>query len=380
MTNFKIGIFVICFFFLMTACDLASVNNDEKKPSNNTKVNSIKSAKYVVGFSNIEGPGSEFSFYSETGKKLDSTTSKHGINLIMSTQNKNNLYFNSNRNNDFFKVNLKSGEIKESNEKSKSSSTEDEGSFFIETSEDYVFHDINVGYTEKGYESEFVYWKEEQPKNKTHIILNGMINSARVIKDKFYILTNNDDEYLSIYIVDPQKNKIIKEKKIPNHGVFFIEGNEKDAFQILDNKTLALAVADNINQQDNSRVLLINTSDLKVKKEIIIEDKDFTPLQIKVMGNQVIVPSNNGKTIIYDKDFKQKKSFKFDAGHKNILLQNIQFSDDQMHVLTKRYTKTKNDVIGNITTYNLQTGKRLSDVEIKSNKDWEYARFELLKN
>ncbi len=160
--------------------------NESKHPHSvsENKLNKINQAKYLVGFSNIKNEGSEFALYNEDGQNLSRKTSKHGINLIMSTQNKYNLYFNSKRSNDFFKINLKSGGIKEFNEKSKSIETENEGSFFKEASDNYVYHDINVGYMDKGYESEFVYWKENSPNKKSHLPLKGMLNSARIIDNK----------------------------------------------------------------------------------------------------------------------------------------------------------------------------------------------------
>ncbi len=65
-------------------------------------------------------------------------------------------------------IDNKTGKINKINEKSLSKTTEDEGAFFINSSDGYIIHDINVGYTDKGLESELVYWKEtaEKTRNK----------------------------------------------------------------------------------------------------------------------------------------------------------------------------------------------------------------------
>ncbi|BBP87181.1 hypothetical protein BsIDN1_07990 [Bacillus safensis] len=194
-----------------------------------------------------------------------------------------------------------------------SKTTEDEGSFFINASNSYVFKDINIGYTDKGYESEFIYWTDNNDDKKKHIKLKGMLNSARLIDGKFYILSNYDDEYLSIKVLDPNNNKIISDKRIPNKQIYFIEGNEKDAFKELDSDTIALALTDTVNQNEESKILLINKSNLKKKKKkITINQKSFSPTQIELLhdGN-IAIPSSEGKAkvLIYDKNFKLIKSF-----------------------------------------------------------------------
>ncbi|MEH7808544.1 hypothetical protein V7422_11490, partial [Bacillus safensis] len=324
--------------------------------------------------------GTEIIYFDSKGNSIKDSLLNSGYSIISSTQSKDNIYFNSSRSNDYFTINKKSGSLKEGNLKSMSKTTEDEGSFFINASNSYVFKDINIGYTDKGYESEFIYWTDNNDDKKQHIKLKGMLNSARLIDGKFYILSNYDDEYLSIKVLDPNNNKIILDKRIPNKQIYFIEGNEKDAFKELDSDTIALALTDTVNQNEESKILLINKSNLKIKKEITINQKSFSPTQIELLhdGN-IAIPSSEGKVLIYDKNFKLIKSFVMKDTKEEQYLQNIQYSKDNMYAFFKYPTQKKQNVIGHVDIYNLKKGTLTNSIDIHSKKDWETGRLELIQ-
>ncbi|MGX1553066.1 hypothetical protein ACWIBV_17940, partial [Bacillus safensis] len=238
-----LSIFVI---LILSAC---TANNSENNPKEK-KFTKMKDTSFIISLSNTLKSGTEIIYFDSKGNSIKDSLLNSGYSIISSTQSKDNIYFNSSRSNDYFTINKKSGLLKEGNLKSMSKTTEDEGSFFINANNSYVFKDINIGYTDKGYESEFIYWTDNNDDKKQHIKLKGMLNSARLIDGKFYILSNYDDEYLSIKVLDPNNNKIILDKRIPNKQIYFIEGNEKDAFKELDSDTIALALTDTVNQND----------------------------------------------------------------------------------------------------------------------------------
>lgn len=161
-------------------------------------------------------------------------------------------------------IDNKTGKINKINEKSLSKTTEDEGAFFINSSDGYIIHDINVGYTDKGLESELVYWKGNSRKNKKQIKLDGELGSAIVAKNKIYVISS-DEESMSILSINPETNKQENKASIPNKGIYFMD--EKDAFQALDENTFVLAVNDNVNEKENSKLILIDRETLKVKKK-----------------------------------------------------------------------------------------------------------------
>ncbi|WP_416807078.1 hypothetical protein [Bacillus safensis] len=368
-----LSIFVI---LILSAC---TANNSENNPKEK-KFTKMKDTSFIISLSNTLKSGTEIIYFDSKGNSIKDSLLNSGYSIISSTQSKDNIYFNSSRSNDYFTINKKSGLLKEGNLKSMSKTTEDEGSFFINASNSYVFKDINIGYTDKGYESEFIYWTDNNNDKKQHIKLKGMLNSARLIDGKFYILSNYDDEYLSIKVLDPNNNKIILDKRIPNKQIYFIEGNEKDAFKELDSDTIALALTDTVNQNEESKILLINKSNLKIKKEITINQKSFSPTQIELLhdGN-IAIPSSEGKVLIYDKNFKLIKSFVMKDTKEEQYLQNIQYSKDNMYAFFKYPTQKKQNVIGHVDIYNLKKGTLTKSIDIHSKKDWETGRLELIQ-
>ncbi|MCY7469826.1 hypothetical protein AAYR27_02075 [Bacillus safensis] len=368
-----LSIFVI---LILSACTANNLENNPKEK----KFTKMKDTSFIISLSNTLKSGTEIIYFDSKGNSIKDSLLNSGYSIISSTQSKDNIYFNSSRSNDYFTINKKSGSLKEGNLKSMSKTTEDEGSFFINASNSYVFKDINIGYTDKGYESEFIYWTDNNDDKKQHIKLKGMLNSARLIDGKFYILSNYDDEYLSIKVLDPNNNKIISDKRIPNKQIYFIEGNEKDAFKELDSDTIALALTDTVNQNEESKILLINKSNLKIKKEITINQKSFSPTQIELLhdGN-IAIPSSEGKVLIYDKNFKLIKSFVMKDTKEEQYLQNIQYSKDNMYAFFKYPTQKKQNVIGHVDIYNLKKGTLTNSIDIHSKKDWETGRLELIQ-
>lgn len=368
-----LSIFVI---LILSAC---TANNSENNPKEK-KFTKMKDTSFIISLSNTLKSGTEIIYFDSKGNSIKDSLLNSGYSIISSTQSKDNIYFNSSRSNDYFTINKKSGSLKEGNLKSMSKTTEDEGSFFINASNSYVFKDINIGYTDKGYESEFIYWTDNNDDKKQHIKLKGMLNSARLIDGKFYILSNYDDEYLSIKVLDPNNNKIILDKRIPNKQIYFIEGNEKDAFKELDSDTIALALTDTVNQNEESKILLINKSNLKIKKEITINQKSFSPTQIELLhdGN-IAIPSSEGKVLIYDKNFKLIKSFVMKDTKEEQYLQNIQYSKDNMYAFFKYPTQKKQNVIGHVDIYDIKKGTLTNSIDIHSKKDWETGRLELIQ-
>ncbi|MCY7609098.1 hypothetical protein [Bacillus safensis] len=368
-----LSIFVI---LILSAC---TANNSENNPKEK-KFTKMNDTSFIISLSNTLKSGTEIIYFDSKGNSIKDSLLNSGYIIISSTQSKDNIYFNSSRSNDYFTINKKSGLLKEGNLKSMSKTTEDEGSFFINASNSYVFKDINIGYTDKGYESEFIYWTDNNDDKKQHIKLKGMLNSARLIDGKFYILSNYDDEYLSIKVLDPNNNKIILDKRIPNKQIYFIEGNEKDAFKELDSDTIALALTDTVNQNEESKILLINKSNLKIKKEITINQKSFSPTQIELLhdGN-IAIPSSEGKVLIYDKNFKLIKSFDMKDTKEEQYLQNIQYSKDNMYAFFKYPTQKKQNVIGHVDIYDIKKGTLTNSIDIHSKKDWETGRLELIQ-
>ncbi|MCR4384861.1 hypothetical protein NT853_06555, partial [Bacillus amyloliquefaciens] len=182
MSRLKTLFIFICILIVTTSCGLIPTGNEKEERSSNQKtvLKDIDNAKFIVGFSNTLDRGSEIGVYGEDGIKMDSLELKDGINFTMSSYNKNDTFFSSNRSNNHLMIDNKTGKINKINEKSLSKTTEDEGAFFINSSDGYIIHDINVGYTDKGLESELVYWKGNSRKNKKQIKLDGELGSAIV--------------------------------------------------------------------------------------------------------------------------------------------------------------------------------------------------------
>ncbi|MDP1498595.1 hypothetical protein [Bacillus velezensis] len=377
MSRLKTLFIFICILIVTTSCGLIPTGNEKEERSSNQKtvLKDIDNAKFIVGFSNTLDRGSEIGVYSEDGIKMDSLELKDGINFTMSSYNKNDTFFSSNRSNNHLMIDNKTGKINKINEKSLSKTTEDEGAFFINSSDGYIIHDINVGYTDKGLESELVYWKGNSRKNKKQIKLDGELGSAIVAKNKIYVISS-DEESMSILSINPETNKQENKASIPNKRIYFMD--EKDAFQALDENTFVLAVNDNVNEKENSKFILIDRETLKVKKEVEME-KGFHPVKLKILKDSILAVSFAGKLQMFDKKMGKKNSFNFYAGNDNKLMNDVQFTDREMYVLLKNFDIQRDKKLGDMTSYDLKSGKKLKTIPLKANKEWEIARFEILK-
>ncbi|MEC3630631.1 hypothetical protein QY487_02280 [Bacillus velezensis] len=377
MNRLKTLFIFICILIVTTSCGLIPTGNEKEERSSNKKtvLKDIDNAKFIVGFSNTLDRGSEIGVYGEDGTKMDSLELKDGINFTMSSYNKNDTFFSSNRSNNHLMIDNKTGKINKINEKSLSKTTEDEGAFFINSSDGYIIHDINVGYTDKGLESELVYWKGNSRKNKKQIKLDGELGSAIVAKNKIYVISSGE-ESMSILSINPETKKQENKASIPNKGIYFMD--EKDAFQALDENTFVLAVNDNVNEKENSKLILIDRETLKVKKEVEME-KGFHPAKLKILKDSILAVSFDGKMQVFDKKMVKKKSFDFYAGDDNKLMNDVQFNDKEMYVLLKNFDIQRDNKLGDITSYDLKSGKKVKTIPLKAKKEWEIARFEILK-
>ncbi|WP_456301145.1 hypothetical protein [Bacillus halotolerans] len=370
------ALFILMSILIVTcSCDLQPTGNKTERNNNKTGLKNISKGDFIVGFSHTLDRGSELAIYKDDGSVEDSIMLKDGINLSTSSYNKNDTFFSSNRSNNHFMINNKTGCIKKFNDKSLSKATEDEGAFFINTSENYVLHDINVGYTDSGLQGELIYWKDDKQK-KNQIKLDGEIVSAQVLDNKIYAITS-DEENMSIISINPKTNKQEKKASIPNKTVYFTD--DKDAFQIFDERTFMLAINDNVNEKEASKILLIDKETLKTKKEVVMEN-GFIPTKLKRINDEIVAVSYNGKVSFFDENLNKKKSFKFYAGNKEMLLNDIKFGDSNMYVLIKGFDMQKENVLGEITSYDLKSGKKVNTTPLKAKKEWEIARFELLHN
>ncbi|KZE60729.1 hypothetical protein [Bacillus amyloliquefaciens] len=377
MNRLKTLFIFICILIVTTSCGLIPTGNEKEERTSNKKtvLKDIDNAKFIVGFSNTLDRGSEIGVYGEDGTKIDSLELKDGINFTMSSYNKNDTFFSSNRSNNHLMIDNKTGKINKINEKSLSKTTEDEGAFFINSSDGYIIHDINVGYTDKGLESELVYWKGNSRKNKKQIKLDGELGSAIVAKNKIYVISSGE-ESMSILSINPETKKQENKASIPNKGIYFMD--EKDAFQALDENTFVLAVNDNVNEKENSKLILIDRETLKVKKEVEME-KGFHPAKLKILKDSILAVSFDGKMQVFDKKMVKKKSFDFYAGDDNKLMNDVQFNDKEMYVLLKNFDIQRDNKLGDITSYDLKSGKKVKTIPLKAKKEWEIARFEILK-
>ncbi|MBL4976587.1 hypothetical protein [Bacillus halotolerans] len=182
---------------------------------------------------------------------------------------------------------------------------------------------------------------------------------------------------MSIISINPKTNKQEKKASIPNKTVYFTD--DKDAFQTFDKRTFMLAINDNVNEKEASKILLIDKETLKTKKEVIMEN-GFIPTKLKRITDEIVAVSYNGKVSFFDENLNKKKSFKFYAGNSEMLLNDIKFDDSNMYVLIKGFDMQKENVLGEITSYDLKSGKKVNTTPLKAKKEWEIARFELLHN
>ncbi|MGW6674640.1 hypothetical protein [Bacillus altitudinis] len=164
MKYFKLFLFACAIALVCSAC---SKKEEAVDDSSKGELSHMKDSKFAIIYSQAMDRGCEMVNYNDKGKKLSSMTMKDCVGFTSSTQSNNNIYFSSNRSNYHVSLNKKTGKVEPLNTKSLSKSTDDEGAFFINYSNGYVLHDINVGFTENGLVGELVYWNEDDNDKKS---------------------------------------------------------------------------------------------------------------------------------------------------------------------------------------------------------------------
>ncbi|MCY9105378.1 hypothetical protein [Bacillus inaquosorum] len=105
-------------------------------------------------------------------------------------------------------------------------------------------------------------------------------------------------------------------------------------------------------------------------------ENGFIPTKLKRINDEIVAVSCNGKVSFFDEklNINKKKSFKFYAGNSEMLLNDIKFDDSNMYVLIKGFDMQKENVLGEITSYDLKSGKKVNTTPLKAKKEWEIAR------
>ncbi|TDO13779.1 hypothetical protein DFO69_2235, partial [Bacillus subtilis] len=62
-----------------------------------------------------------------------------------------------------------------------------------------------------------------------------------------------------------------------------------------------LAINDNVNEKEASKILLIDKETLKTKKEVVMEN-GFFPTKLKRINDEIVAVSYNGKVSFFDKN------------------------------------------------------------------------------
>lgn len=186
-------------------CSACSKKEEAVDDSSKGELSHMKDSKFAIIYSQAMDRGCEMVNYNDKGKKLSSMTMKDCVGFTSSTQSNHNIYFSSNRSNYHVSLNKKTGKVEPLNTKSLSKSTDDEGAFFINYSNGYVLHDINVGFTENGLVGELVYWNEDD-NDKNQVELEGELTTAIFEDKKIYAILSND-ESVTMSSINPKTHK-----------------------------------------------------------------------------------------------------------------------------------------------------------------------------
>ncbi|MCM2989343.1 hypothetical protein M3580_08870 [Bacillus safensis] len=369
------------FKLLLLACAIALVclacSKKEEAVGDSPKgeLSNMKDSKFAVIHSKMMDRGCEIVNYNDTGSKLSSVSLKDCVGFTSSTQSDNNMYFSSNRSNYHVSIDKNNGKVNPLHTKSLSKSTDDEGAFFINYSNGYVLHDINVGFTEDGLVGELVYWKEDGD-DKKQVELKGSLTSAIFEDGKIYAVINNNNDSVIVSSIDPKNHKE-KRKEIDMDSVFFPDNNE--SLKSLNNKELLVAVNDDVDIKKKSMLVVLDKKTLDKKREIVM-DKGFTIYKINVDKDRVTIVSYEGEVKTFNKDLKEISSEKIPLNFKSDdeRLEEVKILDGKIYALVRMFDRDKDGVIGRIIEYNIES-KDSKEISLKSDRDWEMTSLEVVK-
>ncbi|MGM0970941.1 MAG: hypothetical protein ACQEWR_20495 [Bacillota bacterium] len=369
------------FKLLLLACAIALVclacSKKEEAVGDSPKgeLSNMKDSKFAVIHSKVMDRGCEIVNYNDTGSKLSSVSLKDCVGFTSSTQSDNNMYFSSNRSNYHVSIDKNNGKVNPLHTKSLSKSTDDEGAFFINYSNGYVLHDINVGFTEDGLVGELVYWKEDD-EDKKQVELEGSLTSAIFEDGKIYAVINNNNDSVIVSSIDPKNHKE-KRKEIDMDSVFFPDNNE--SLKSLNNKELLVAVSDDVDSKKNSMLVILDKKTLDTKRKSVM-DEGFTIYKTNVDKDRVTIVSYEGEVKTFNKDLKEISSEKIPLNFKSDdeRLEEVKILDGKVYALVRMFDRDKDGIIGRIIEYNIKS-KDSKEIPLKANRDWEMTSFEVVK-
>ncbi|MDM5298291.1 hypothetical protein QUF51_08975 [Bacillus pumilus] len=372
MKYFKLLLSACSIVLICTACskkEEAVVDSPKKELSN------MKDSKFAIIYSQVMDRGCEMVNYNNEGKKLSSIKMKDCVGFTSSTQSNTNIYFSSNRSNYHVSLNKKTGKVEPLSTKSLSKSTDDEGAFFINYSNGYVLHDINVGFTEDGLVGELVYWKEDSD-DKKQIELEGSLTSAVFEDGEIYAVINNNNDNVIASSIDPKSHKE-KRKEIDMDSVYFPDNNE--SLKSLNKKELLVAVNDAVDSKKNSMLVILDKKTLDTKRKIVMDD-GFTIYKTNVDTDKVTMVSYEGEVKTFNRDLKEISSEKIPLNLKsdNEHLEEVKILDSKVFALVKMSDRDKNGIISRIIEYNIES-KDSKEISLKSDRDWEMTGLEVVK-
>ncbi|WP_342462080.1 hypothetical protein [Bacillus sp. FSL R5-0286] len=355
-------------------CSACSKKEEAVGDSSKGELSHMKDSKFAIIYSQAMDRGCEMVNYNDKGKKLSSMTMKDCVGFTSSTQSNNNIYFSSNRSNYHVSLNKKTGKVEPLNTKSLSKSTDDEGAFFINYSNGYVLHDINVGFTENGLVGELVYWNEDD-NDKNQVELEGELTTAIFEDKKIYAVLSND-ESVTMSSINPKTHKE-KRKKLDVDSVFFPDNNE--SLKSLNNEELILALNDGVDSKQESMLVVLDKKTLDKKREIVM-DKGFTIYKTNVDDDKVTIVSYEGEIKTFNRDLKEISSEKIPLNFKSDdeRLEEAKILDDKIYALVRMFERDKNGTIGRIIEYNIES-KESKEISLKSDKDWEMTSMEVIR-
>ncbi|MGE1236111.1 hypothetical protein ACQJ0G_11785 [Bacillus altitudinis] len=371
MKYFKLFLFACAIALVCSAC---SKKEEAVDDSSKGELSHMKDSKFAIIYSQAMDRGCEMVNYNDKGKKLSSMTMKDCVGFTSSTQSNNNIYFSSNRSNYHVSLNKKTGKVEPLNTKSLSKSTDDEGAFFINYSNGYVLHDINVGFTENGLVGELVYWNEDD-NDKNQVELEGELTTAIFEDKKIYAILSND-ESVTMSSINPKTHKE-KRKKLDVDSVFFPDNNE--SLKSLNNEELILALNAGVDSKQESMLVVLDKKTLDKKREIVM-DKGFTIYKTNVDDDKVTIVSYEGEIKTFNRDLKEISSEKIPLNFKSDdeRLEEAKILDDKIYALVRMFERDKNGVIGRIIEYNIES-KESKEISLKSDKDWEMTSMEVIR-
>lgn len=348
-------------------------------------------SNFTIIYSDAMADGAQILKYSSNGDILKTTKVPDGKALYYSTKVKDKYYIMSERKNHHLQIDTNDN-ISSFFGPSSYSKDKNIGTSFLRSNNKYIFYSMNVGagsnYSPDKYLNELVYTKIQNDASR-NIKLEGYIQSAVEKDDKAYVLYfSGTDNSIGIYVIDLNKNTILKNLKIDNHksengeGLYPVGQGNGSALQIFDNRLIIFLDGNSPKNQYKPIIKIFDFEKGEINEELKLTSPPFSINDIKIVQNKMYILSNDAVLLTYQNlntppqfiTLEQDQKFIQEQQKDSGIISGFEIKDGYVYLLYDFVKNPPRDRKRELKKYNLQTGASQNTIVLKYRSSKEMIR------